>query len=164
MYTEEADRLRSFVHNHVGDPVAADNITGDSWSKVLAKWSTFDNPKTMLYRIARDAIKDWYKSRRPDYVPLEEITDLTYSGLEHARTDARDPSVIVPARLDLAKAISSLPKRMQVAFILYVVDDLDVETVASMMGIGPETVRTHVAKARQRLETHQALTGYTPVR
>ena len=62
-----------------------------------------------------------------------------------------------PADLDLERAICSLSSRQKLAVDLYYFVDLDVATIAVVMGCAPGTVKATLSQARQRL--HELLGG-----
>jgi RNA polymerase sigma-70 factor (ECF subfamily) len=60
-------------------------------------------------------------------------------------------AVVQPADLDLERAIGRLPSRLRTAVDLYYFVDLDIATVAEVMGCAPGTVKATLHQARARL-------------
>jgi len=54
----------------------------------------------------------------------------------------------------LADALRHLPRRQREAFTLRVLEEFDVETTARIMGCGEGSVKTHLFRAREALQTH----------
>lgn len=52
----------------------------------------------------------------------------------------------------LAQALRQLPARQREAFTLRVLEELDVETTARVMGCGEGSVKTHLSRAREALQ------------
>jgi DNA-directed RNA polymerase specialized sigma24 family protein len=69
--------------------------------------------------------------------------------------DERDGSVPGPdgMRVDLRRAINSLPVRQRMAIVLHHYVDLTVEDVAAVMGCAPGTVKSTLHDARRSLAT-----------
>jgi RNA polymerase sigma-70 factor (ECF subfamily) len=73
-WTETLDRLRAFVAARVGDPELAADITHDVVVRSIASGALtqVDNPAAWLYRSARNAVIDHYRTRRM-HEPLDVI-------------------------------------------------------------------------------------------
>lgn len=54
----------------------------------------------------------------------------------------------------LAQALQGLPARQREAFTLRVLEELDVETTARVMGCSDGSVKTHLSRARDALSKH----------
>ncbi|MHB8863855.1 MAG: RNA polymerase sigma factor, partial [Pirellulaceae bacterium] len=49
------------------------------------------------------------------------------------------------------RAVATLPRQQAMAFTLRIVDEQEYDQIANLLHCSPATVRTHVARARQRL-------------
>ncbi|WP_335989419.1 RNA polymerase sigma factor [Glycomyces sp. MUSA5-2] len=165
LFEQYGDELAAYVKRRIPHREMAEDVIAQIWCKTIDNIPGHDHPEWFLFRVAKNAVIDWSRAnKRVRMEPYDELAELTVTGPVHFWAEAQDPGVIVPPRLDLEQAIRSLPDRMQEAFILTMVDGLPCEVVAAMMGIGPETVRTHVARARVKLQVHESLNGYMPIR
>ena len=54
----------------------------------------------------------------------------------------------------LAASLRALPRRQREAFTLRVLEEFDVETTARIMGCSAGSVKTHLFRAREALQTH----------
>lgn len=82
-------------------------------------------------------------------MPDGEEIDWADTGPDPARThDGRE------AWTHLAQALRQLPRRQREAFTLRVLEEFDVETTARIMGCGVGSVKTHLFRAREALQTH----------
>ena len=82
-------------------------------------------------------------------MPDGEEIDWADTGPDPARThDGRE------AWAHLAQALRQLPRRQREAFTLRVLEEFDVETTARIMGCGAGSVKTHLFRAREALQTH----------
>ncbi|WP_424212377.1 SigE family RNA polymerase sigma factor [Streptomyces sp. BI20] len=64
---------------------------------------------------------------------------------------ADPPDAVLPG-VDLAAVLRRMPDRQRRVVTLHYVCDLSVEETAREMGVSPGTVKTHLARARARLE------------
>jgi RNA polymerase sigma-70 factor (ECF subfamily) len=65
-----------------------------------------------------------------------------------------DPGPLVPSaitRLDLERAIASLPAGCRTAFVLHDVEGLEHREIAKMLGVSEGTSKSQVHKARMKL-------------
>ena len=53
---------------------------------------------------------------------------------------------------ELYDAISSLPEKLRLTILLYYFQDMDIESVAAVLGIPPGTVKSRLNKARKILK------------
>ena len=86
-WTETVEGLRTFVASRVDDKELADDITQDVIVRSIASGALdrVDNPAAWLYRSARNAVIDHYRTRRRhapldglDAWPAQELDDAGY--------------------------------------------------------------------------------------
>ncbi|MGH9134656.1 MAG: RNA polymerase sigma factor [Ilumatobacteraceae bacterium] len=85
------DRLRAFVTGRVGDPELAADITHDVVARAIASGALerVDHPVVWLYRAARDAVLDLYRTRRAhDTVDHQPVARARHA---RRRTERRKP-------------------------------------------------------------------------
>ncbi|MGH2808932.1 MAG: sigma-70 family RNA polymerase sigma factor [Actinomycetota bacterium] len=56
-----------------------------------------------------------------------------------------------PDRVDVSKALATLPARQRMATILFYIGDLPLDAIAYLMGVSEGTVKAHLAQARASL-------------
>jgi len=123
-------------------PVAeCDDVVQEALVRAWRRWSTYDpnrgEPLAWLLAIVADQGRRRRVRRRGDVTPLRE-GDLALA-------------VVQPADLDLERAIGRLPSRLRTAIDLYYFVDLNIATVAEVMGCAPGTVKATLHQARARL-------------
>ena len=147
-WDEMLDRLRTFVAVRVGDPELAADITHDVVVRSIASGDLdrVDNPVAWLYRSARNAVIDHYRTRRvhdtfdgddawPDPGPLgNEPNDATQ---ELARC--------------LQPMIGELPQTAREALTRVDLDGQTHQQAAAQLGLSVSGMKSRVQRARRQL-------------
>lgn len=148
-WVETLDRVRAFVAARVGDPELAADITQDVVVRSIASGALdrADNPAAWLYRSARNAVIDHYRTRRthdpfdgddawPDPGPLgDEPNDATR---ELARC--------------LQPMLRGLPAAAREALTRVDVDGQTHQQAAAQLGLSVSGMKSRVQRARRQLK------------
>lgn len=148
-WIETLDRVRAFVAARVGDPELAADITQDVVVRSIAAGALdrADNPAAWLYRSARNAVIDHYRTRRshdpfdgddawPDPGPLgDEPNDATR---ELARC--------------LQPMLRGLPAAAREALTRVDVDGQTHQQAAAQLGLSVSGMKSRVQRARRQLK------------
>jgi RNA polymerase sigma-70 factor (sigma-E family) len=119
-----------------GDRSTAEDIAQESLARAYIRWSRIsDYRQAWVARVAGNLAIDQLRRRRPA-VP--------------ASTD-RDAEVLLIERLDLQRALLTLPRRQRDAIVLRYVADLSEADVARLLGCAPGTVKSHLNRGTARL-------------
>lgn len=153
-WAEALDRVRAFVAARVGDPELAADITQDVVVRGIASGALdrVDNPTAWLYRSARNAVIDSYRTRRV-HDPIVEQERWPDPG-----TLDNEPN---QATRDLARCLQPLLRELPpVARDALTRVDLDGQThqqAADQLGISVSGMKSRVQRARRQLK--DLLTG-----
>lgn len=136
--------LLKLCRMYLPDGASAEDAVQDTFMKAYKALSTFRgecSEKTWLMRIALNTCRDmtragWFRHIDKRIVP-EDMTDLT----------APEESEIS----DLAAEISSLPRKLKDAVLLYYYQNMTVEEVAQALHTSPATVSRRLEAARIKL-------------
>jgi RNA polymerase sigma factor (sigma-70 family) len=124
-----------------GDRQLAEDAAQEAFARALERWRRLRERPWAAGWVATTALNVVRRSlRRRGAEPR-----LPGPGAGQAGTDEADD------RLDLIRAIRSLPARQQEAVVLHYVADLPVNDVAEAMGVETGTVKAHLARAREAL-------------
>ena len=142
-FEEERRRLFRALYLITGSVQEAEELTQDAFLKVWERWQrvgAMESPEGYLYRVAMNASRSRYRRLlRAAKGPLAyEATEDPYGP-----ADARDAVV---------RAVRALPARQRQALVSTDLLDLGTETVASLMGVTPSTVRSLVSQAHAALK------------
>ena len=143
-------RLAGWVRRLVDDDDTAHEIAAEAFTRLLARWSTLDNPQSYLYMIATILVRDhWRRAgrellRRGGYDTL--ATRRAVSAASHG-----DPVFHPSQDVDVRALIQSLPDRLRQPFLLHYYAGFPVREVAAMLGRPEGTVKADLHQARSRL-------------
>jgi RNA polymerase sigma-70 factor (ECF subfamily) len=147
-WAETTARLRAFIARRVDDPHIADDITQDVLTRTLAGGglATVDNPTGWLYRAARNAVIDHFRTRRR-HQPLFDA-DERWSEPE-ATAGPND------ATRELARCLQPLVDQLPLIYRDALTRvDLQGEThlqAATAAGISVSGMKSRVQRARDQL-------------
>lgn len=148
-WIETLDRLRGFVAARVDDPDLAADITHDVVVRSIASGALdrADNPTAWLYRSARNAVIDHYRTRHVHY-PL----DASDAWPDPGPTD-NEPN---EATRDLARCLRplmrELPPASRDALTRVDVDGQTHQHAAEQLGISVSGMKSRVQRARRQLK------------
>ena len=136
-------RLLRVAYLTCGDSHRAQDVVQTALVNVYVHWSRVDRdlgPWAYARRAVVNAALD--EGRRP--WRRETATDLLPD---------RPAEVAEAFDVELLGALRSLPKRQRAVVVLRYVEDVDVDTVAAMLGISPGTVKSQAARGLDNLRS-----------
>jgi RNA polymerase sigma-70 factor, ECF subfamily len=159
-------RIYRLARTILRDDHEAEDVLQETYLKAFTRLQDFRGEAslgTWLCRIAMNEALGRLRRRRP-------TVELT--GMEHQEDGAeiiRFPAAeLDPERLTaqreirglLEDAIDGLPEEFRVVLIARAVEEMSIEDTAALLGLNPETVKTRLHRARQRLrETLESRLG-----
>jgi RNA polymerase sigma-70 factor (ECF subfamily) len=147
-WTETLDRVRAFVAARVGDPELAADITHDVVVRSIASGalSRADNPAAWLYRSARNAVIDHYRTRR-----LHEPLDALVAWPDPEAADDRPNDATRALARCLQPMLDQLPPISREALTRIDVDGQTQRRVAEDLGLSVSGMKSRVQRARHQL-------------
>jgi RNA polymerase sigma-70 factor, ECF subfamily len=134
-------RLAGWVRRLVDDDDTAHEIAAEAFTRLLARWSSLENPQSYLYMIATNLVRDhWRKTGRERRALRAASAAATADPVHHPAQD-----------VDVRALIQSLPDRLRQPFLLYHYAGFPVRDVAAMLGRPEGTVKADLHHARARL-------------
>jgi RNA polymerase sigma-70 factor, ECF subfamily len=155
LYREHAGRVYAVCLRMTADPVRAEEHTQEAFVKAWKSLHRFEGRSAFgswLHRLAVNVVLDAKraeKRRSGEPWPAEDERDEVSSGLAVAATDHE-------ARLDLERAIASLPDGARTAFVLHDIEGYRHREIAEMTGTAEGTWKAQLHRARRLLR--EALT------
>ena len=145
IWNEFAVALRNFIRTRVADPSTAEDILQDVFVKIQAQLNRLEDPSKLqgwLYRIARNAIIDHYRTRR-------ETTEVPES--LPAEVPADDPE-LEGLKAAFRRMIYSLPEPYRDALVLTEFDGLTQKELAERLGISLSGAKSRVQRGKEQLK------------
>ncbi|MEA5022650.1 RNA polymerase sigma factor FliA [bioreactor metagenome] len=160
LYTMYFPRINNYVHYRVADYHDAEDLVSQILEKVFTKGHSYQEHKApfsvWLFRIARNTITDYYRSRKGVHtISLDGYTkDIV----------AREPDPVAMVELNeiqqhLLKAIASLSQREQEIIALKFWSDLSNREIAKLVGISESNTGVILFRAMRQLRIILASQG-----
>lgn len=154
------DQVFNVAYRILGDPAAADDASQNSFISAYRKINTFHGGsfRSWLLTIVTHQCYDELRARkRRPAVPLEAESpeDDTYVDSTEWLADDRPSPEDVSISRDIEKAIQAcldqLPQEFKAIAVLVDVEGLDYQQAAKIVSIPLGTIKSRLARARQRL-------------
>jgi RNA polymerase sigma-70 factor (ECF subfamily) len=147
-YRTARDECLRTVLVSVGDQDTAQELVAEAFARACASWRTVGRhpaPAAWVVRTALNAnVSRWRRRRREVSVPDPRmVADLPT--ISAASASAVDPRIMA--------ALMRLPARQRQVVALRLILDLDTNGTAEMLGITPNTVMAHMARALAALRS-----------
>ena len=148
-WSESLGRIRAFVAARVSDPELAADITHDVVVRSIASGAldTVDNPTAWLYRSARNAVIDHYRTRRV-HDPLEDVDAWPDPG----PTDNQPNEATRDLARCLEPLMNELPPLARDALTRVDVDGETHQQAADQLAISVSGMKSRVQRARRQLK------------
>ena len=161
LYARHRLRLHRFLLRQLRDPGLADEVFQDTWQRVVAAgrdWRPEASFATWLYRIARNRVADHWRARqhRPS---TPDDAEARTAGLEDPETPERRLDAWQRQR-DLQQALDALPAEQREVVLLRLEQELTLDEIGGITGVGRETVKSRLRYAMDKLRA--ALAGPVP--
>ena len=154
--------VHALVWRKIGDFHIAEEITQDVFLKVYKRLSTLKRPELFpgwLYVIAtRDCVSWLRKKELPtkslDAMSTAELEEICYAHHEIAHYE----ETAIEHRRELVKRLlQKLPESERTVVTLYYLAEMKSEEISAFLGVSPNTVRSRIRRARERLEKEERM-------
>lgn len=149
LYEEYASLVRSIVFRMHGED-EIDDLVQNIFIKIYMNYESFKGdakPKTWIYRIAVNTIKDhWRAKKRKSWLSL--FTKDTKKEVEVE--DEKDTKLEVKDALKLINEL--LSEKLKEVIVLYSFEDLNINEISEILKIPAGTVKSRLHKAHKILK------------
>lgn len=146
IYKEYYGKILAYIRSRIPHPQDAEDLCSAVFEKVLEHLDTYDahraSTATWIYRIARNAVADYYRNRRADAALDENLPAPEYAD------DALFRSETLSA---LADALKHLRQQERDIIILHYYTGCSLKEISERMGIPYRTVKLRKQQALERL-------------
>jgi RNA polymerase sigma-70 factor (ECF subfamily) len=152
LYRRHRGTVYAFLMRSLGRRDQADDCFQDVWSRVITARTGYRVEArftTWLLQIAHNLLIDRYRRQRPD-VPLDALPDSS----ARLADDAPGPELGLSEferHKQLRDAIAALPAEQRHAVLLRLDQELSLEDIGVITGVGRETVKSRLRYAMDKL-------------
>jgi RNA polymerase sigma-70 factor (ECF subfamily) len=148
LYRTHAGRVTALCLRLTGDRQRAEELMQDTFVRAWEKLGSYRGESTFGTWLHRVTVNLFLVAERGDKRRAARVqTTDSLEDLPAAVTGSGDPA----DRIDLERAIATLPNGARMAFVLHEVEGYRHEEIAEMAGIAPGTVRAQLHRARRLL-------------
>jgi RNA polymerase sigma-70 factor (ECF subfamily) len=152
LYGRHRLKLYRYLLRRLRDNALADELFQDVWQRVIAArvgWTQEAGFATWLYTIAHHRLGDHWRARkhRP---PAPGDADLRTARLADPDTPERVLSEF-ERRRELQLALDALPEEQREVLLLRLEQELTLEEIGDVTGVGRETVKSRLRYAMDKL-------------
>jgi RNA polymerase sigma-70 factor (ECF subfamily) len=136
-------QLLTFIRSRVDSYEDAEDILNEVFSKLVQQAEHSNVPASIaawLYRVTRNAIVDYYRSRREFEQLPEELTD-----------EVVDNSALSQLSKCMLPMIRALPETYQQPLLLSEIERLSNKEVGARLGLSLAAVKSRILRGRQKL-------------
>ena len=148
LYERHRAPLYRYVLRLAGNPTTANDLYQGCWEKIIKARERYSDSapfKAWMYRIAHNHLMDHFRRMRPESdFPVDEMASERVEPDEQFSIDAR--------RQDLLAAIDALPQEQKDSLLLKLETGLNLQTIAEVTGVNPETTKSRLRYAVKRLK------------
>ena len=138
-----------FVKNKVSSKQEAEDITQETFTRVIQNTNVIQNKRAFLYRVAKNVIIDEIRKNK-------NVSEICFNEEEYIQDQVKTEEKII---LDnqtkyLMAEIDTLPKKRKQAFILHVLNGYSRKEVADIMDLSVGAVEKHITRATAQLKNY----------
>jgi RNA polymerase sigma-70 factor (ECF subfamily) len=154
LYARHRGRLYHFLLRQLRNGALADDVFQDIWQRVIAAredWTPEASFASWLYRIAHNRLADHWRALqyRP---PAPENADERTARIPDPDTPERTLSEFEQRRT-IQLALDELPEEQREVILLRLEQELTLEEIGAITGVGRETVKSRLRYAMDKLRT-----------
>ena len=154
--------VHALVWRKIGDFHIAEELTQDVFLKAYKRLSTLKRPEQFpgwLYVIATRHCVSWLRKKQ---VPIRSLDAMSTDELEEAcyaqyEVVHNETAAIEQQRELVKRLLKKLPESERTVVTLYYLAEMSGAEISQFLGVSPNTVRSRLHRARQRLEKQEAI-------
>lgn len=153
LYARHRRPLFGFLRRALDNPTLAEEAYQEVWSRIIqarARYRPDARFTTWMFQIAHNLLIDGHRRTRPTQT-MEQLDESRIDPeVQRPEQPERELSAFEERRR-LQVAIEELPEEQRVALQLRLAEELPLEEIASITGVGRETVKSRLRYAMDRL-------------
>ena len=154
LYARHRGPLYRFIARGISPRATAEECFQDTWSRVVAARERYRPDarfSTWLYQIAQRLMIDQYRRARPQVSMDDDDSPLHLPGEASEQPEHRLTAFEEQRRLQ--QALAQLPDEQRIVLQLRLEQELSLEAIGEITGVGRETVKSRLRYAMDKLRT-----------
>ncbi|MDB5190386.1 MAG: polymerase sigma factor, sigma-70 family [Parcubacteria group bacterium] len=153
-YEQYADELYRFCFFKVSDTERAEDIVQDTFTRfwqTLRKGDTIENPRALLFMIARNRVIDWYRKKKES--SLDVLQEAGMDVLGNTAKDVEQSAEIA----EVLAAVHTLDEPSREVILLRFVEGWTPQEIAASRGESANAVSVRLNRAIKKVQDHMHL-------
>ena len=165
-FAELVEKYQEQVHTlawqKIGDFHIAQEITQDVFITAYQKFSTFTHYRQFagwLYVVTNRKCIAWHRKKKIETQSIDETNpvELEEAYYSEYMTHQREEAAKEKRRTIVHKLLSKLKESDRTVMSLYYLAEMSCEEISEFLGVSPNTVRSRLHRARNRLKKEEAM-------
>ena len=165
-FTELVEKYQKGIHalawRKIGDFHIAQEITQDAFLRAYERLKTLKDHNLFpgwVYVIASHLCTEWHRKKKHPVQSLETTDVAEIDQVSHSQyiAEKRDSDTVESLREVVQKLLQKLPESERTVMTLHYLGEMTCETISKMLGVSPNTVKSRLNRARNRLKKEEAI-------
>ena len=165
-FTELVEKYQKGIHalawRKIGDFHIAQEITQDAFLRAYERLKTLKDHSLFpgwVYVIASHLCTEWHRKKKHPVQSLEttEVGEIDQVSHSQYMAEKRDNDTAETLREVVHKLLQKLPESERTVMTLHYLGEMTCETISKMLGVSPNTVKSRLNRARNRLKKEEAV-------
>jgi RNA polymerase sigma-70 factor (ECF subfamily) len=150
------EQLYNTAKRMTGDAQEAEDLVQETYQRAFQAWRQLKDParcRAWLYQIMRRLFIDAYRRKRatPELIVIEGGSETDDPLLAIPVGSFEEEAIRRLSAEEIRRALSVLPEELRTALLLHSLEGFTYPEIAEILGCPVSTVRTRIARARQKL-------------
>ena len=165
-FTELVEKYQKGIHalawRKIGDFHIAQEITQDVFLRAYERLRTLKDYSLFpgwVYVIASHLCTEWHRKKKLPIQSLETTDKMEIDQVSHSQymAEKRDAEMAEVRREVVQKLLQKLPESERTVMALHYLGEMTCETISKMLGVSPNTIKSRLSRARNRLRKEEAV-------
>ena len=165
-FTALVEKYQKGIHalawRKIGDFHIAQEITQDAFLRAYERLRTLKDHNLFpgwVYVIASHLCTEWHRKKKFPIQSLETTDIAEIDQVSHSQymAEKRDAETAEARRDVVQKLLQKLPESERTVMALHYLGEMTCETISKMLGVSPNTIKSRLSRARNRLKKEEAV-------
>ena len=165
-FTALVEKYQKGIHalawRKIGDFHIAQEITQDAFLRAYQRLRTLKDHSLFpgwVYVIASHLCTEWHRKKKLPVQSLETTDVAEIDQVSHSQyiAEKRDTETAEARREVVQKLLQRLPESERTVMALHYLGEMTCETISKMLGVSPNTIKSRLNRARNRLRKEEAI-------